>query len=92
MNRDEYVSYFKLKNNIIILPYSDPSYNTNIRYILEAISLGKIVFVSSNTLIADELNRFNLHDLIVKDWSDPKLLNKINDVFLIRKLQNICIK
>ena len=85
--RDEYISLFR-KNNIIILPYNDPSYKTRTSGIfLECISIGKKVLVSSNTYMADELIKYGLSDLVVDDWSNIDLITQIKEINLNNNLQ-----
>ena len=87
MPRDEYISLFR-KNNIIILPYNDPSYKTRTSGIfLECISIGKKVLVSSNTYMADELIKYGLSDLVVDDWSNIDLITQIKEINLNNNLQ-----
>ena len=44
--------------------------------LVEAIAAGKVPLVATGTWLADELERFNLEDLIV-DWERPDLLAEI---------------
>lgn len=87
MKRNDYISLFNNENNIIILPYSDPSYKYRTSGIfLEAISLGKLVFVSNGTFMADELKKHGLRSLVIDDWSNKDLISKVN---LLRSDKNL---
>ena len=77
LSRQKYLNLFK-ETNFIILPYNDKLYKYRSSGIfIEAISLKKITFVSKATWMADELQKFKLGCLVVKDWSSFKLSNSL---------------
>lgn len=77
LSRQKYLNLFK-ETNFIILPYNDKLYKYRSSGIfIESISLKKITFVSKATWMADELRKFKLDCLVVKDWSSFKLSNSL---------------
>ena len=80
-------------SDIIILPYNyiDYSYRTS-GIFFEAISMCKIVFVSSNTLMSEDLKKYHLKELIVKDWNNVSvkyLINIKNNKLIKKKLMKM---
>jgi len=65
--------------DIVLLPYNsfDYSYRTS-GIFFEVISMCKIVFVSSNTLMSEDLKKYHLKELIVNDWSNVSVKYLIN--------------
>ena len=90
LSREKYLRYF-LKSNFVILPYESENYKYRSSGIfVEAISLGKIVFVSGNTWMSKELSKHNLGELIIHDWSNFeifKFIKKNNLQKLNKKLK-----
>jgi hypothetical protein len=80
-------------SDIIILPYDFREYKLRTSGIFfEAISIGKIVFVTSDTLMSKELKKNNLEDLTVKNWSNMSIqyfINIKNDKSIKRKLSKM---
>jgi hypothetical protein len=79
--------------DIVILPYNslDYSYRTS-GIFFEAISMCKIVFVSSNTLMSEDLKKYHLKELIVNDWNDVSvkyLINIKNNKLIKKKLMKM---
>ncbi len=63
--------------DVLLMPYTPDSHSGLTSGILvEAIAAGKVPLVATGTWLADELERFNLEDLIV-DWERPDLLAEI---------------
>jgi len=89
LQKFEYVKAI-YSSDIIILPYDFRDYQLRSSGIFfEAISIGKIVFVTFNTLMAKELKKNNLEQLIVKNWSNMSIqyfINIKNDKSIKRKL------
>jgi hypothetical protein len=79
--------------DIVILPYNslDYSYRTS-GIFFEAISMCKIVFVSSNTLMSEDLKKYHLKELIVNDWNNVSvkyLINIKNNKLIKKKLMKM---
>lgn len=74
-------TFIKEVNNcdLIVLPYKMPDYlHRTSGIFFESISLKKISFVSSGTLMAQDLKRFNLKNLVVQNWKTLKIIDIIN--------------
>ena len=74
-------TFIKEVNNcdLILLPYKMPDYLYRTSGIFfESISLKKISLVSSGTLMAKDLERFNLKNLVVQNWKTLKLIDIVN--------------
>lgn len=74
--------------DLVILPYNFLDYKLRTSGIFfETISMGKIVFITSNTIMSGELKRNNLEKLIVKDWNNISIqkIIKIKNDKLVRK-------
>ena len=70
------------------MPYNFLDYKLRTSGIFfETISMGKIVFITSNTIMSGELKRNNLEKLIVKDWNNISIqkIIKIKNDKLVRK-------
>jgi hypothetical protein len=76
--------------DFVILPYDFLDYKLRTSGIFfETISMGKIVFVTSNTIMSEDLKKNNLEKLIVKDWSNitvQDFINIKNDKLIRKKL------
>jgi hypothetical protein len=76
--------------DIVILPYDSLDYKLrNSGIFFEAISMRKIIFVTSDTVMAEELKKNNLEELIVKNWSNKTVqdfLNIKNNKLIKKKL------
>ena len=74
--------------HLVILPYNFLDYKLRTSGIFfETISMGKIVFITSNTIMSRELKKNNLEKLIVKDWNNISIqkIIKIKNDKLVRK-------
>ena len=74
--------------HLVILPYNFLDYKLRSSGIFfETISMGKIVFITSNTIMSRELKKNNLEKLIVKDWNNISIqkIIKIKNDKLVRK-------
>jgi len=76
--------------DLVILPYDFLDYKLRTSGIFsETISMGKIVFITSNTIMSEELKKYNLQKLVVKDWSNitvQDFINIKNDKLIKKKL------
>ena len=80
--------------DIILLPYDSKSYsNKTSGVFVESIFLGKLIFVTDNTWMSNELINFSLNELIVRKWRNFDLsdklskLNKKNFLINFRNMQ-----
>ncbi|MDP1835050.1 MAG: hypothetical protein Q8K75_03885 [Chlamydiales bacterium] len=65
------------ESDFIVIPYAPEAYNSNSSGIfVEAVTYGKIPLVSEGTWTAEEVKRFDLHDLVI-DWQRPDLAEHI---------------
>ena len=64
--------------DVILLPYDNKLYkNMTSGIFVESIKMKKTVFVTSETIMSDDLKKAKLHDLIITDWkklSSKKIL------------------
>ncbi|EMH80493.1 hypothetical protein HIMB114_00008860 [alpha proteobacterium HIMB114] len=77
-------------SSYVILPYDSKSYLLRTSGIfIEAISLKKKIFVTNNTWMSNELRKFKLEELIVRNWKKFNLelaMKKIDKSELNRKI------
>ena len=60
-----------IKSDVVLLPYKIPDYSYRTSGIFfETISLNKFTFVTTGTLMSKDLKKFNLSDMIVKNWKN----------------------
>lgn len=86
LNKSQYLKGIN-DSDVVMLPYDPREYSYRTSGIFfEAISMGKIVLVSSNTLMSDYLKKYYLKELIVKDW------HKVSINYLINIKKNKLIK
>ncbi|WP_236141855.1 hypothetical protein [Nostoc sp. CMAA1605] len=90
----EYLEWLK-KSDIMLLPYDANAYKERTSGIFtECIMAGKIPVVTAGTWMAKELSKYQAQELIIDDWSQPKMItNKIlqfaNSVELKAKITEI---
>jgi hypothetical protein len=85
LTRQKYEFFFK-KVSTIILPYNCPSYQYRTSGIfVESVIAGKLLFVSRNTWMAEELKKFKLKQLIVKDWGKLSI-KEIKNIFFNKNI------
>jgi hypothetical protein len=92
LEKNEYIKELN-SCDLIILPYDFVNYELRTSgQFFEGISIGKIVFVTSNTLMSKDLKKNNLDELVVKDWSKKsieQIINIKNDKLVRKKLINL---
>ena len=85
LNKKKYLQLMK-RNQIIILPYDERLYKYRTSGIFfESINYGKLIFVTHDTSFANELKKFKLNELVINDWSNFDIDEKLNKL----KLNNI---
>ena len=85
----KYQTLFK-KADIVLLPYDSKLYQFRTSGIfIEAIAQRKILLVSNNTWMSDELKKNNLNQLIVDNWSNFIFQNFLKKYFLQSINKNI---
>jgi len=85
LNNRKYLQLIQ-RNQIIILPYDERLYKYRTSGIFfESINYGKLIFVSRDTCIANELKKFKLNELVINDWSNFDIDEKLSKL----KLNNI---
>jgi len=92
LNKKSYL--YNLSNtNVIILPYDEQEYKSRTSGVFfEAINYTKIVFVTRNTWVANELKKNDLSELIIKDWRKfdiNKILTNLNFTKVNLKLKKM---
>ena len=88
LERKKYDNLFSL-SDAILLPYDSEYYrNRTSGIFFESIKSKKIVFVTSKTIMAKELKKAKLFDLVVSDWKrlNPKKIYFILKSKKIKKL------
>ena len=96
-NNLNYKNFIKEVQNsdVILLPYKMPDYKYRTSGLFfESISLNKFTFVSSGTLMENDLKKFNLQSFAVKKWKNLKInriFNIIEDKKNINNLKNFSI-
>ena len=87
LNTKEYNNLFS-KSDIILLPYLSELYRHRTSGIfVEAIVAEKIVLTTSNTWMAQELEKFDLEELII-DWNDLTLLDMFIEIYKSESIKN----
>jgi len=80
LDRVQYARMFRACD-VILLPYDNKTYVLGTSGIfVEAISAGKVVFVTNGTWMAYELRQLGLDDLII-DWSHGDILKKMYHIY-----------
>lgn len=81
LTHKNYINYIK-KSQLIILPYSSKLYKFRTSGIfIECVSVAKPMLVTEGTWMASEYKKFNLNELIVKDWSKYNLKSNLKIIF-----------
>jgi hypothetical protein len=82
--------------DVILLPYDNKLYkNMTSGIFVESIKMKKTVFVTSETIMSDDLKKAKLHDLIITDWkklSSKKILAILKSKKIKKLLAKLSIK
>jgi len=76
--------------DLILLPYEKTLYEFRTSGIFfEAITLQKRVMVTSGTWMADEFIKYDLKDLVVKDWTNFDIFKNMGNIFSSNVSKNL---
>lgn len=78
LSKFDYMNEMKA-TDLVLLPYCSANYKEKSSGVfVESVFMGKLPFVSDNTWMSYELNNFALQDLIVVDWENFDLMDRIS--------------